>query len=508
MAIQPTTIKNKYNRFLGLAVILFLINVLVFNDANSIMEGAEATNLLKAQALNNAEEGKLMIPTLPDLIHAFVYQLKGLHHFALRLPTALLLIVFNLGFYFLGRIVFGKEAVKACLLVLGSSLLVVNLAKFAINDIWLFAFQGFAVLCLILYLKRPIWKWLVGFWIASLLGTCVSPASMLILVAGLWCYLYFLHPQGKRLAGVYIWVLVPLMYALAYVLGFSFGYTDGFLLRNGWSSIPSYFAYTGIAFLPWLGFLLAGLWDLFQKLKRREELAIINFGWLLLAILSQSLILHLVLAFLTGKQVMNYAKKNYPYENLIKTGALLSLVVGFCVMTILMLQGYVYFQAIGYRSAITVSGVYWVCSFIGVIGLYNKRRDMYIGGMAMSGFLLTLFFWLQLGQLIESSRNLPQGLVKAAKELTEDSRQATLVIGAPSMVARTSLKLYAQDRFGKVEFIGDPQTLVQRYRSDRQSVYLMDKVTWDAVVPVSNRQEKQTGSVHLFGAEQDFWVLR
>ncbi|MEO0341166.1 MAG: hypothetical protein AAF242_18370, partial [Bacteroidota bacterium] len=83
----------------------------------------------------------------------------------------------------------------------------------------------------------------------------------------------------------------------------------------------------------------------------------------------------------------------------------------------LMLGGFFVFRGAGFRSGLAFSSVYWMLSFVLVIGLYGlNRRFIYTGGLLI-GLLTTTLFCLQVYPLLENQR-----IVRKVVEQIEDNR--------------------------------------------------------------------------------------
>ena len=263
-------------------------------------------------------------------------------------------------------------------------------------------------LFLILFLKQPINKWKWSFWIFVILGTLVHPLSSLVWNLGLWGYLQVFHPKGKTLNQLWLLPLLAVLYIPLWYFGpinFSMPY---FFMGFGSEYSKWFFPIVLLGVLPWFGFLPVAFWDMFQKLKKKEEMAIINLGWILFGIFSQSMVLFVGLSFIIGKQLLAYFQKNYPYARVVKAVALLNMIFTFCALIVVMMGGYVQFQVIGFRPLVNLSAIYWVMSFAGVLGLFLRSNPMVTGGMAMSGILCAMVFWAMVNPMLEQQRNLSQ----------------------------------------------------------------------------------------------------
>ena len=410
LRITTMQITDSFKVFLLLAGGLIIGNLIVMNDFNTVLNVVESDFLLKVQSLiysnsNINESATILIPFWQS---AGWYQFMGFSEFNVRLLGIVILLLSFVGFYFFGKKIFGIKPTLVALLVAGSCFFPVNLIKFASGDTWLLGSHLMSLIFLLLYLKQPINKWKWSYWAFVIFGTLVHPLSSLVWNLGLWGYLQIVHPNGKRLSKLYLLPLLGVLYLPLWFFGHINLDLPYFFMGIGSGKESWYFPILLFGILPWIGFLPAALWDMFQKLKKKEEMAIINLGWILFGIFSQSMVLFIGLAFIMGKQALAYFQKNYPYIRLVKAAALLNMIFTFCALIVIMMQGYLKLQTIGYRSLINVSAIYWMMGFIAVLGLFLRNNPMVTGGMAMSGILSALVFWLMVNPLLENQRNLPQ----------------------------------------------------------------------------------------------------
>jgi len=388
------------------------------NEFTTIFEWMESSFLNDAQALLGKADATLENKALiPIWIESLMYKSLGVNHFGLRLPNVLLLILTFVGFYFYGKKLFGKRSTLITLLVMGSSFLPVNFAKIASGDIWLFAMQLMNFIFLILYLKQPINKWKYGFWIFTVLGALVHPLSMFVWSLGLWVYLQLMHPRKSNLKGLVLLPLLLVIYVPLYFFGFVSFETNHFFMAIGSGNFKWYFVIILLGILPWFGFLPASLWDMIQKFRKKEEMAIINVGWILLAIFSQSLILIAAFSFIIAKNLESFFKRNYPYRRWVKGFCLVNMMITFIVLFSVLTGGFIQFQGTGYKSLLGLSAIYWMMSMVSVLGLWMMRNSWVTGGMAASGLMATWLFWLQVNPLVESQRNLPKQVYQQMKKM-------------------------------------------------------------------------------------------
>lgn len=423
------------NFLLPTAILLFLFNLLVSNDYTTLWSGAES--FLAWRALHG-EAGFTLHEQLMALPLTGVSEIP---HIILRLPSLLVLSLSLPLFYWMVKPLFGKALVENTLLLLTSSLLVTNLAKVAAGDVWAMALQWVAFAAMLRYLKQPALGWQLLFYALFALALWVQPLNSLIFILGSGAYLYFMHPDGKRLLRLNPWVMGILTFAGGYTLqwmvfsqhSFYLGFRSGrFLLANL------------IGILPFLGFALAGIWESIVRARKGEELSIIFLGSLIFALLAHAPALQLVLVMLAAKQLKSSFLPNYPYRNIVLTGAVLQLVTAACALIIFMMGVFVEFRGVGYRAALAAGGIYWMLSFVGVIG-YLGNREIYAKiGVFFSGLLFTSLFWLQLNPLIDAQRNWVQRLTAESVQLPTIDRSVDCLILPTDTTVFPNLAAYAK----------------------------------------------------------------
>ena len=423
--------------FLTVAAGLMVANLLLTNDYLSILPGAETDQLLTV--VND------LVQNFPQLLQEFIFGAFGFSPFWWRLVTVLFLLGGVCFFYKFGKKIFGEAAVVIGLLVLGSSLIFVNLGKFATTDIPLSVGTMATALLTLLALKQPDknWKW----WYLFALGfsVAVAPASACLFALMFALLLYFLHPAGKSLP-IALFAGVPVVaFGLAALLNGglrfeNFQYVD-FLTQTDYGG---YVLAQVVGFLPWFGFLLAALWNNIVQWRRGEELGLITGLWLLAALMSSSLASQWVLALIIGKTVTNYFRKGYPYRGIVQAGAVLQIVLVFCAAVFGMIGGLFSIGPTGFRVSMALTAAYWIPSFIGLIGLVGKNRRATIAGTALSGILATLVFWIMIVPILEKQRLRPEAVVETATRMTGGSYFVSDI--DPAVSDRTRLYLLGNFR--------------------------------------------------------------
>lgn len=392
--------------FFGAATLLFVVNLLFTNDYTTFWNGAESDLLLASQV------GEETLAFFPKLKMITIEEVVGFQSFMLRLPAVMVLILSLIAFWFYGRKVFGDRTTLFTILILISSFLVPNLSKWATGDAWLFASHLLTATTLILYIKRPTRSVLIASVLFSIVGLGTNFYATSLFLIPLLSYWYMRHPQGKKKA--LLAFLPAVIVAMAYGFLYQSDAVAGSYLAPFELSIPEYLGISFLGMLPWIAFLPAGLIDMFNKLKKNEEMSIITSGWLLAGLLSFSISLQAAFAFLIAKQIQAFFHPNYPYTNWVKTFGVLNIVGAFVGGMLLMLNGFYLLEMEGFRLGMSVGAVYWIPGFLGVVGLMGKKNTMMMGGMAASGLLLTFFFWARIGPILETFRVLPEQVTSAA----------------------------------------------------------------------------------------------
>lgn len=475
--MKPTIFTQKF--FLGAAGAVLLLNLYLGIDFLSIWQGAEAEIGL----------GLRSIQDLPAGLHAWFQQLlwrNGAEDvFWYRLAGGLLLLGSAGLMYFWGRPLLGQRGMLFALWVLGSSLLWVQAGRFASGDAWLVAAQVAGSFAWLRYLKQPTRLWQFASWISFLFGIFISPLQMLIWSAVLFVSFWFFHPQGKRLKSLHIWV--------GWIIGIAlfvwsnqqgWNWSDGFYAYYGKGVTGWYLLLTVLGMLPWVGFLLAGFRESWTKLRQREELALVHISLLVAGLLSFSLLPQVALALMISRQLINYELPNYPFRNWVRMPAILHLLLVFCFGTVGMVYGFLELGAAGFRLLMVLSLPYWVGSFISLIGLYGLMSRYYLGGIAASGILLTLIFWVQVAPVLEAHRNLPKRAAELGASMQATGGEDLIMLPAELEPVSTFL-LYAHD-----------QNLDLRFHKSRTAaipgVWLLPEASFDSL----------PGAVHMQGAWQ------
>lgn len=443
---------------------LFMFNLLMWNNIATLWSGGEAA-LWWASHMSSNEAGlpgwwlsRLESPIL-DLASA-------------RWASGALLILSLVLFNWMGQKIFSRERVILTLLVLSSSLLLPVLGKLASADMYLFLAHFGGFLSIVLLLKQDKWEWKILSNLLLFVGLWLQPISTLVFWGVLGTWLWRRHPQAAGSKLLYLGVSAVFMLLLLWVTGLLDLNPAGYVFSINTLSIGKFVGYSLLGLAPFAGYLLGGLRDNFLFLKKGEEQAIIYTGGLLAGLLAFSLSWQAFLALLIAKQMTVYFKENYPFQDWVKTGAILHLLLVFAAAFLLLFNGFIYFEGEGYRAGMAMSGSYWALSFVGVIGLYGMRRPLALGATLLSGLIGMCFFWIQLYPLVESKRATVINAVKEASKLVPEPAELLLLQDAKHKFPNAAI--FAAPQFDTVLIARDASTFSKQL-ADRKNGIGMTK---------------------------------
>ncbi len=473
---------DSFKVFLGLVAVLTAANLLLVNGYAGFWNGAESHMLLQAQA------GRVDNPA--GVVLEWVYQFGGLHHFLLRLPGLMVLLLAGAGFYYFGKKIFGREAVVMTLLVVAGSFVVIPVAKFVSTDVYLLLAQIMHLVFTILYVKQPVGKWRWGSYASLLLGLMIHPLAMAIWAAVTGIFLWWQHPRRQEVAAL-LWpgsiVIVGLLLCVNHLYGkWAF---PGFDFSFGQTSFRQFMLILLFGFFPWWGLLPAALTDLWKKWRSGEELATITVAWLLGAMGSSSLAAAVVLAFLVGKHLWAVLLPGYPYLRLVKGFALLQLLLVFVGIVMVLVGGVVLPEGLSgpglsansiqstvvtsFRGFVLLAAIYWMLALLGVMGLFLKDGRVVIGGMVLSGVVAMLIFWNRVYPDWETQRQVPRQVIKKAATLKKSGIE-TLTLMDAGWVRQPSTQIILNNYFTKRKILKDTLELKRQLAHPEHQIFVWD----------------------------------
>lgn len=382
--------------FTGLAIVVFLFNCTLITDLAWLWQGSE-TRLANEVALEEFSG------PVSWVLHQFSAG-DPLNLVGLRLPGLLVGLLSMLSMLLILRKILGKSLTLLFFLVLMNNYFFLGVMKVATADIWSLGLQSIGVLSLIRYLKTPTLLWRIVSYLSIGLAVWIQPITASLLFLLLPTLYYITTQQGKRLFALAPWAVVPGVLAVLYFTGHLQWQRMDHYLGWGQSQIGVFLLVIFLGALPLLGFLLAGLVASAKNIRKAEEFSLLFLSWFGVALLVQSPSLMVVMSIFIARHIQDFFHKNYPYGKYVQIYSTLHLIAFFFVAAFLMLGGFFIFQGIGFRSGLAFSFVYWVLSFVLVIGIFGHNRRFVYAGAFLTVLLTTTLFCLQVFPLLEHQR--------------------------------------------------------------------------------------------------------
>ncbi len=378
----------------------------------------------------------------------------------LRLPGIGIYGLLLAATYALALPVFGPRRTPVFVLVLALSWCLPNLARVATRDVWLLTGQLLGTLGMLRFIKQPAWSWRLLAYSGILLAFWMSPLTGALYFAVLPLIWAFFHPAGRRMVLLNPWLFLLLLVALRYYSGqWSLDiptlYVDFLQLGFG-----RFLLLNLLGILPFVAFALVGVYDAIRKWLKGEEMAVLLLGWLAAALVSQSIVAQVPLAFLAARHLADYFQPNYPYRNGVNTVAILHLTVIFLLALLVLLGGYVNFGQLGFQAGLGASLVYWGLQFIGVLGLFGGHQDRAMYGFCFSALFTITLFWVQLYPLIEVQRDLPKDTVAQCRIYDKKLGEAQALYLLDETETHDNLLLYAREYYPEVRAVPEPTELI------------------------------------------------
>ncbi len=430
-------------RFQVFAISCFLIasfSIAYLSNTMTIWDGAESS------FLNGLQD-----PSRSSFIPYFFNHLFSSEGGEIgTIPRLMGLSIFTLAlgfFYFSSIPLIGKKTAIITVLISISSFTLPILAKIATADIWLFSFQLMAYVSMIRAIKKPDLFYRSLFYLLLAISLLIQPLSSIIIFLAAPTFIFLIGKERKMLLRVNPWLVVGLWAVLFHYTGFLYWQNDAFIFHGMNFGIGKFVLLVLIGMLPFSGYLLGMLRDLFYKLKRREEFTVLFFPVLLFAIIAQSSFVVFGLAILIAKQMIAYLEDNYPFGNWIKFGSVLNLTFSFFIAVGLMLKGLQEFSGLGFRVGLGFSIAYWSLGIVGIIGLFSKDKRLLWGGVFLNGLMSFLIMVSAIYPLIETKRDTGRRLINA---LGENAYINQVILSEKAPIRQHKMPLLIRDAYRNV----------------------------------------------------------
>jgi len=337
----------------------------------------------------------------------------------------------------------------------------------------------------------------------------VNIPIMLLWGLGLSIYFFLLHPNKTNTKNILLKGVLPMsLIGGVFYLTQGLGKNDAFVLAYGNISYWKYLLFSFLAVLPWMGFLIAALLDVFMKIKSREELAIISLGWLVFGLASMSLVVQFLFAYLIAKHVLNFLKKPYPYDGLVKSVTLFILLLSFIGVTLMLIGGWQQLGAGGYQSALAVGALYWGFGFLGAMGLFLREKRFILGGLGMSVLLVTFAFWGKVYPLVEKFRELPRQLSEQVN--THNGwTEMPLNMVMHTLPERKNFQVYLNEYFPNRKTITTQKELDELLNTNKPELLIYnDSLSLQIDSSYLVNSKKIIGNVDVNQKPGTYWVVR
>lgn len=382
--------------FAGLAVVVFLFNCTLLMDFAWLFQGAETS-------LANEVVKKNFTSPIGWILEKFSAG-DPLNLVGFRLPGLLIGLLGLLALTLIIRKILGNTFTLLFFLAMVNNYFFLGIMKVATADIWSLVFQSIGIVSLIRFMKTPTLLWRIISYSCIAISIWLHPLTSSMLFLILPSIYYIFSEQGKRLIAHLPWLLVIGVLILLYFTGQLQWLVNDHYLGWGQSGFGTFLIVILVGALPLLGFLIAGIVASAKNIRKSEEFSLLFLSWLVIALLVQSPSAIVVMNIFIAKHIQDFFHKNYPYGKYIKAYSTLHLIVFFFVAAFLMLGGFFIFRGTGFRSGLAFSFVYWVLSFIMVIGVFGENRRFLYAGAFLTGMLTTTLFCIQLFPLLENQR--------------------------------------------------------------------------------------------------------
>ncbi|MEM6380517.1 MAG: hypothetical protein AAF705_20195, partial [Bacteroidota bacterium] len=382
--------------FTGLAIIIFLFNLTLLTDFVWLWQGPET--FLANDVINQAYTG---------LVSQITGQFSAgdpLNLIGFRLPILLITVLGLIGIVLISRKILGNDFTLLLCLTLANCYLIMAVSKVASGDAWTLVAQSIGVLSMIRFIKTPTLIWRIINYLAIAGAVWFNPIMSSVLFIVVPSAYYIFLSNGKRLWKLGPWNIVFITLALYYFSSQNNWLAADHYLGWGQSGFGWYLLVIFLSYLPLQGFFIAGITASIKNLKKREEFSLYFIPWLIVGLLIQSPSVVVVMGILITKHLQDFFVKNYPYGGYIRVYSTIHLITFFFAAAFLMLGGFFVFRGTGFRSGLSFSFVYWVLSFVLVIGVFGKNRRFIYAGAFLSGLLSTTIFCVQIFPLFENQR--------------------------------------------------------------------------------------------------------
>lgn len=453
--------------------LIFLLFILALFYGSDFMAIWNIETALANASLDNLSEGIAFnigdgFSPLAEMITSGSLSTVGYSEWGIRMPSLLMLATSFFAFYKLGGKIFSNKFSLLTLLLAAASFPLLMIGKIGTTDIWLFSIQLLIFPLAVIQLKKRNNLYSIFIILLSILLVFIHPLSALVFNVILFGTLFLFHQNRKSILmegaiAVLSSLLIPFLLGLPWMNeGFLFSYTN---------NLSYYFLCVFAGLMAALGFVPAVLIHLYNRIRIKEEMAILSFAGILAGLCSISLLAHFILLLLIAKQIEAFSQENYPYKNTVKTFTILQVLFSFFIATLFMLNGFTWFQGTGFRKALIFGIPLWGMGIVTLVTLYSDNKKYIMSSIVMGGIITNFLFWTQIMPLWEAERNIYKDIAESVIATIKKDKKTPIFI-IDELADSKALFFYEKTRL-KGETIGYTSPLKKGL--DSNFIYITNK---------------------------------
>jgi 4-amino-4-deoxy-L-arabinose transferase-like glycosyltransferase len=438
----------------------------------------------------------------------FWYKIFGVKAWVVRLPSVLAACGTMATLYFGLQKSYSERVARWTCMVLGSSLLVPNVAKIGVLDSELLFYETVSVVALLNVLHEKNWRWTAAFWLSFALGVLQKGPPIMVLAGGMFLVLAFAHSKGRNLWSMQPFIFLPLAMAPLLIWGWiAWQKDDGVFIKflwdwyimkrvggdnevnNNWTGPTGYHLVVLFAsFLMWMPFFFPALWAWLKALRQRSDEAIFMLAWLLFAwfffeatrskLPAYSIGAQPAIALLIAQRVVAWRDGDFSFLKTIKGFAIFQTVLGVAIGGALLFFAHKLFGSVALWNVVPLALVFSVGIATALYFIY-KKSPWASFAMISNGLLLTCLAWLAVLPLVESKRDATKRAAKAAQRLRNIRQDAILVYVFDAGTNMPSIAFYGEPGFKYAIAPTTYEAGLYWYQSKSPVVVITDQTNFD-----------------------------
>lgn len=498
-------IENKYSPFVVFAILLFIL--LVNNWSINVIDQDEAAYAGFGKTM--IEQKNWLIPEFmwsevhrkPPLLFwliAISQSVFGINEFATRLPVVIAVFLIYVFVYFQVKKFYDKKTALLSITVLGTSLFVPTLGKFAYTDGLLLLFHTLAAFSLINIIQTRSYKWVALFWFAFAMGLLTKGPPIMIFTGFLTILLFIVHKKRWNLIIIHPWFFMPIAFVPLFLWGYFVWQLDNgefitwmldwYVLKRvdqsvfGQTGPPGYFLATFIIFfLPYLTFLPKAFVNTFKAIKTKKIetlilLAWIVAGWLFYEFLRSKLPTYAIAAYpaiaiIIAKQIIDLHKDSNKML-LLKIASIFQFIISLAISIGIFVATLNFFPSIGIIIASIISTTLIIGTFLSILFLWKRKFEKATIFFVSNATLFVILTWTFLMPKIDDLRNSTE---RVATFIKENSVANKTVVIANRSGRPPSLPFYIMQQNNKAKVVENYEEnfIKEKYLLDSAYIFVL-----------------------------------